>query len=46
MYVSEDGLIKRLEKIKEKLEDNNLLNEDDEMTIAVLIAHLEEIKEE
>lgn len=42
--VSEEGLILRLENIKSKLEENDLLDEDDEMTIAILIAHLEELK--
>ena len=44
--VSEDGLIWRLENIKEKLIENGLLDEDDEMAIAILIAHLEELKGE
>ena len=44
MYVSEDSLIRKLENIKEKLDENDLLDEDDEMCIAILIAHLEELK--
>ena len=46
MYVSEDSLIRKLENIKEKLDENDLLDEDDEMVIAILIAHLEELKGE
>lgn len=45
MYVSEDTLIRKLNNIKDKLEENNLLDEDDELCIAILNAHLEDLKD-
>ena len=45
MNVNENSLIKNLEAMKSKLEANNDLDEDDEMTIAILIAHLEEVRD-
>lgn len=45
MNVSENSLIRNLETMKSKLEANNDLDEDDEITIAILIAHLEEVRD-
>lgn len=45
MEVNIDRLIKNLENIKEKLETNDLLTDIDDFTIAILIGHLEELKE-
>ncbi len=42
MEVNVNGLIRRLDAIEEKLRENDLLDEDDEMCIAILKAHLEE----
>ena len=42
MEVNINALIRNLENIKKKLETNDLLEDTDEMTIAILIAHLEE----
>lgn len=45
MNVSENSLIKNLEAMKSKLEANNDLDDDNELTIAILIAHLEEVRD-
>lgn len=45
MTVSEDKLIDNLKKLKQKLRLKGLLSDEDELTIAILIAHLEELKE-
>ena len=44
MYVSEDKLIENLENIRNKLEENNILTDEDSLTISILIGHLEELK--
>lgn len=44
--VTEDKLIKDLERIKNKLEKNNLLSLKDELTIGILQGILEDMKEE
>ena len=46
MNITEDRLIKDLERIKNKLEKNNLLSQKDELTIGILQGILEDIKEE
>lgn len=45
MNVSEDKLIAILNQIREKLEDNDLLEDDEDLAISILIGHLEELKE-
>lgn len=45
MNVSENSLIKNLEAMKSKLEAYNDLDDDNELTIAILIAHLEEVRD-
>lgn len=45
MNVNEDRLIKNLKEIQDKLRDNDLLSEENHLTIEILIAHLEELKE-
>lgn len=46
MNITEDKLIRNLERIKNKLEKNNLLSELDELTIGILQGILEDMKEE
>ena len=46
MNITEDRLIKDLERIKNKLEKNNLLSQKDELTIGLLQGILEDMKEE
>lgn len=46
MNITEDRLIKDLERIKNKLEKNNLLSQKDELTIGILQGILEDMKEE
>lgn len=46
MNITEDRLIKDLERIKNKLERNNLLSQKDELTIGILQGILEDMKEE
>ena len=45
MNVSEDKLIAILNQIREKLEENNLLDDTEDLAISILIGHLEEFKE-
>ena len=45
MFVREETVIKQLERIKSKLEDNNLLERSDELCIDILIGHLEDLGE-
>ena len=45
MKRSEDSLIRRLYNIKNKLDANNLTDENDELCISILVAFLEENKE-
>ena len=45
MEVSTEGLIRNLETIRNKLNENDLLTMEEDFTISVLIAHLEELKE-
>ena len=43
IQISESSLIERLYDIKNKLEENGLLDVEDELTISILIDHLEEM---
>ncbi len=45
MDVNVDSLIRNLENIKDKLEENGLLDEIDDLTISIIIAHLEDLKD-
>lgn len=45
MDVNVNSLIRNLENIKDKLEENGLLDEIDDLTISILIAHLEDLKD-
>ncbi len=45
MDVNVNSLIRNLENIKDKLEKNDLLDEIDDLTISIVIAHLEELKD-
>lgn len=46
MNVSEESLIESLKSIQNTLDDNQLLTDEYNLTIAVLIAHLEDLKTE
>ncbi len=46
MNITEDKLIKDLERIKNKLEKNNMLSQKDELTIGILQGILKDLKEE
>ena len=45
MEVNINSVIRNLENIKDKLEKNGLLDEIDNLTIAIIIAHLEDLKD-
>lgn len=45
MDVNVNSVIRNLENIKDKLEKNDLLDEIDDLTISIIIAHLEELKD-
>lgn len=45
MDVNVNSLIRNLENIKDKLEENGLLDEIDDLTISIIIAHLEDLKD-
>ena len=45
MEVNIDSVIRNLENIKDKLEENGLLDEIDDLTISIIIAHLEDLKD-
>lgn len=45
MEVNVNSVIRNLENIKDKLEKNGLLDEIDDLTISIIIAHLEDLKD-